>query len=143
MGSKHVLSLKGFEDMLADIEHAGKDVDRATRKALLAGAAEYEKNLRAECAAAEMPASITDAIETRTEIQSNRYRVSVGWKMGNYDPSNLSQGYKALFLNYGTPRRKEHGKIKARGFIGAAKKKSKKKIKAAQAAALEEIMRGL
>lgn len=141
--SKHVLSLKGFEDMLADIERTGKNVDRAAEKALHAGAAEYEKALRAECAAANVPDSITREIETRVEMKNNRYRVSVGWELGEYNPAELSQGYKALFLNYGTPHRKAHGKIKARGFIGAAKKKSKKKIKAAQAAALEEILRGL
>ena len=71
------------------------------------------------------------------------HKVQVGWEMGEYNPQNLSEGFKALFLNFGTPHRSKHGKVKARGFITRAKKKSKKNIKAAQENALNEILRGL
>jgi hypothetical protein len=73
-------------------------------------------------------------------VEGNTYRAEVGYKKGSYDPSNPSDGYKVVFLNYGTPRRTMHGKVKARGFILNAKKKASPQIKKAQKATLEKIL---
>lgn len=137
------VSLDGFEELLRQIEKAEGSIDRAARKAVNAGADAAEQELRAEAAASGVPASVTRDITKRVEQTGNSYNVKVGWELGQYNPSNLSQGYKALFLNYGTPHRTKHGKIKAKGFIKRAKNKSRKKVKAAQQAALEEILGGL
>lgn len=73
-------------------------------------------------------------------IDGNRYSAAVGYKKGSYDPSAPSDGYKVVFLNYGTPRRTKHGKVAARGFIQKAKKNASKQIKKAQKETLEKIL---
>ena len=55
-------------------------------------------------------------------------------KMGDYNPKELSDGYKVAFLNYGTPR------ISPREFISAAKKKAKPQIKKAQEEVLNKVL---
>lgn len=137
------VSLDGFEEYIKRLEQANKNVDAAIRKAVDAGADAADRELHAQCDASGVPSSVSREIKKTVESAGNRYRVKVGWEIENYDPKNPSQGYKALFLNYGTPHRKKHGKVKARGFIAKAKKNSKKKIKEAQQAALDEIIGGL
>lgn len=141
--SNKVLKLQGFDYLLDEIQRAGGNINNAVDKAVKAGAAELEAELRAQCAAADVPDSITNEIRTKHTRSGNLYKCQVGWEMGEYTPDNLTAGYKALFLNYGTPHRTKHGKIKARGFITAAKKKARRKVKLAQAQALDEIIRGL
>jgi hypothetical protein len=138
-----ILKINGFDYLLDDIQRAGGNIDIAIDKAVKAGAAELEAQLRAECQAADIPDSITGEIRTKHTKHGNKHKCSVGWDIGEYNPDNLSTGYKALFLNYGTPHRRKHGKIKARGFITKAKRKARRKVKLAQAAALDEILRGI
>lgn len=137
-----------FKPLLEKIQEAGGSIDDAAKSAVDKGAAIVEDALRNECAASGVPTSVTSEIQTTTEGNGNRYSCKVGWKMGNYDPQKPSAGYKAVFLNYGTPRRStksgaNRGKIDARGFIGRAKKKAKPKVKKAQEEALQEILKGL
>ena len=73
-------------------------------------------------------------------VKGNRYSAAVGYKKGSYDPNDPSDGYKVVFLNYGTPRRTLHGKVAARGFIQATKKKARPRIKKAQRETLEKIL---
>lgn len=141
--SKISVTINGFDELIEQIRKAEGDVDGAIQKAVNAGADVVEQELIAQCNAANVPASITNEITKTVERSGNEYRIKVGWKLGEYNPKNISQGFKALFLNYGTPHRSEHGKIKARGFISKAKKASLKKVKAAQQSALEEITGGL
>lgn len=141
--SKNILRLDGFDGLIKEIEKAGGKIDNAVEKASKAGAAELESSLKAECAADGVPASVSGEIRVEYERSGNAHKTRAGWEMGAYNPDNLSAGFKALFLNYGTPNRTKHGKVKARGFITRAKKKSKKKIKAAQQGALDEILKGL
>ena len=82
------------------------------------------------------------------DSSGNRFAVVVGWKMPNYDPNDPADVYKVIFLNYGTPRREKstganRGSIDGRGFIGKARKKSVKPIKAAQEELLNKILKGL
>lgn len=142
--SNKILHLRGFDYMLEDIARANGNIDSAVEKACRAGAAELETRLKAECNAANVPASVSVGIRVKfIRANSNLYKVQCGWEMGEYNPQNLNAGYKALFLNYGTPHRKKHGKIKARGFIARAKKGAGRKVKKAQADALNEILKGL
>lgn len=141
--SSSILKLQGFDDMLADIAKAGGKIDRAVETACKAGAAELESRLLAECAADGVPDSVTREIRTNYQSAGNMHKVQCGWEMGEYNPDNLSAGYKALFLNYGTPHRRKHGKVKARGFITRAKRGARAKVKRAQADALDQILRGI
>lgn len=141
--ARAVLSLKGVEGILEEIQKANGKVNEAAEKALKVGAAELEKQIKAEASAANVPSNVTNEVSTEIISTGNQYKCKVGWKLDQYDPQNLSQGYKALFLNYGTPHRTEHGQIVPRGFISRAKSKSKKNIKTAQQTALDEILKEL
>ena len=138
-----MLKLEGFDYMLDEIARAGGNIDSAVEKACKAGAAELEARLRAECSASGVPASVTNGIRIKYRGGANLHKVQCGWEIGDYNPNNLSTGHKALFLNYGTPNRRKHGKVMARGFIARAKRGARKKVKQAQADALDEIIKGL
>lgn len=153
-----------FTPLLEKIQKAGGDVESATWNAARKGARVMYDELKAEAAKSGVPASVTDAITFQAERDAggNRFACKVGWRMGEYDPRNPSVAYKAVFLNYGTPRRTvkadkmrlniggefktlgmNRGYITGRGFIGRAKKKARPKIKKTQEECLHEILKGL
>ena len=153
-----------FDGMLEAIKDAGGDVDRAAAQAAKECAQTMHDELVSECNASGVPSSVSGEIEHNVTATSggNRYEIEAGWKMGAYDPSNPSAGYKAVFLNYGTPKgprkakKKTHvpyggawvttanrGQIVGRGFIDRAKKGAKKKIKKVQKEALQKMLEEL
>lgn len=141
MASKAILQLKGFDDLLEQIQKAGGSVDRAVDSCLRQSAQIMEKELKAQMQSAGVESDLINAMPpSQIKVNGNNYRAEVGYKKGNYDPRNLSDGYKVVFLNYGTPRRTMHGKVAARGFIDKAKKKARPQIKRAQQATLEKIL---
>lgn len=147
------INLKGFEKMLTALQDAGQNVDQQAKRATKESARIVEQELREQCQTAGVPESITREIKTTTSTEGDgRYSAKVGWKLGNYDPHNPSEGYKAIFLNYGTVRRqtksgKNRGEIhkpaQSQQFIYAAKKKARTKVKKLQKQMLEEITGGL
>ena len=153
-----------FAPLLEKIQKAGGDVEEATWEAARKGAKVMYDELYAQANADGVPASVTDSIRFQAErdASGNRYACKVGWAIGEYDPKNPSVAHKAIFLNYGTPRRTvktdkmhlnidgkwrtvgtDRGYITARGFIGRAKKKARPKIKKTQEEALQKILEGL
>lgn len=141
------LSLES-KNLLSKINKAGGDIDRAAYEAAQKGAEVYEAALRAACNTNRVPDSITNHIESEVEQSGNRTTVAVGWRLSNYDPNNPSPGFKAIFLNYGTPRRTTNkganrGAIVGGGFIGRAKKVSKGLIRQAQEKFLNEVLKEL
>ena len=106
------LKLKGFDKLLEEIQRANGDIKAATEQAMNKSVAVVEKELHQHCDAAGVPSSISSAIRAdRAQWRGNVCEAEVGWKLGAYDPKNPSQGHKAIFLNYGTPHRKKHGKV--------------------------------
>ena len=78
------------------------------------------------------------------EWNGNVCTARVGYKKGNYDANTPSDGYKVVFLNYGTPHRPErYGRVAKRGFIERAKKKAKPQIKRQQEQTLNDVLKGL
>lgn len=140
------LNLKGFEKTLHQLQEAGKDAEKAAAQAIRESAEVFEQELKSECAASKVPASISSEIRTKvTQDGQGRYVAEVGWELGPYRPNDPSEGYKAVFLNYGTPKRqakagRNRGRIEARGFIGRAKKKARTKVKRIQKRVLEEAL---
>ena len=154
-----------FTKMLDDIKAAGGDIEKAAKKVASECADVMADELRGECNASGVPASITREIESGVNVTSggNVYEVEVGWKKGEYDPKNPSAAYKAIFLNYGTPKErkvekshqhlningewvtfsKSRGVIRPRGFIDRARKGAKKKVKKVQRDALNEMLKEL
>lgn len=141
MASKAILQLKGFEDLLEQIQKAGGSIDQAADSCLRQSAQIMQRELQAQMQAAGVDSELINAMPPPTiKVDGNNYRAEVGYKKGNYDPRNPSDGYKVVFLNYGTPRRTTHGKVAARHFIQAAKKKARPQIKRAQQATLDTIL---
>lgn len=141
MSSKAILQLKGFDDLLEQIQKAGGSVDRAAESCLRQSAQIMQTELKAQMQAAGVESNLINAMPPpEITIEGNRYSAAVGYNKGAYDPRDPSDGYKVVFLNYGTPRRTMHGKVAARGFIQAAKKKARPQIKKAQRATLEKIL---
>lgn len=138
------LKFEGFEDILNDIAKANGSINAATRECMVKSADIMDKELKTQMQAAFVDSDLIAAMQPpEVESKANRVTARVGYKKGAYDPHNLSNGYKVVFLNYGTPNRTEHGKVRARGFIQKAKNHAKRAIKDEQEKTLKEILKGL
>ena len=138
------LKLTGFDDLIREIQKAEGSVKSATKQCMNKSAQVMDAELKAQMQVANVPAH-TIAAMPAPEVKEDHGLITakVGYKKGAYNPDNLSTGYKVVMLNYGTPNRKQHGKVKARGFIQKAKRKAKPKIKKEQEATLKDILKGL
>lgn len=138
------IKLEGFDDLLAGIEKAGGTIDRAAKQCLQQSAQIMHDELKKQMTAANVDSGLINRMPSpEVESSGNRYTARVGYKKGAYDPNNISDGYKVVFANYGTPRRSKHGQQPEKRFIEKAKKKAKTKIKKSQQETLDEILRGL
>lgn len=138
------LKLDGFNDILSQIEKAGGSIDTAAKECLNESAQIMHNELKSQMQAAGVDNGLINQLPApEVETNGNRHTARVGYKKGAYDPRNPSDGYKVIFINYGTPKRSKHGKITARGFIQKAKKKARPRIKKAQQETLDKILRGL
>ena len=147
------VKLDGFQDILQQIKDAGGDIDRAAKKAITESAKIVEDELKAQTLIAGVPQDIRNEIRTHIEIANDNYSAEVGWTKGAYNPKKPSAAYKAIFLNYGTVRRKtrkreNRGQVPASGsrptkdkqFLTLAKKKSRSRVKKAQEQILKEAL---
>jgi len=141
------LKLEGFEEMLRNIEKASGSADAAAETCLKKSAVIMESELKAQMQAADYKDAMSRLISRMPsysiERDHGRITARVGYKKGAYNPDNPSDGYKVVFLNYGTPRRTVHGKVVARGFIQKAKNRAKPKMYKVQKQTLDDILRGL
>lgn len=141
------LKLEGFEELLKEIERASGSIERSTVKCMEKSAAIMESELKAAMQSAyptdEMSRLISRMPPYMIKNDHGQITALVGYDKGAYNPDNPSDAYKVAFLNYGTPRRSKHGKIKGRDFIKKAKSKAKNKIQKTQEETLNEILRGL
>ena len=126
------ITLEGFDELIKQIENAGGTIDRAAESALKQSAQIMDTELRAELNAATESGLASRMPGPVTSNEYGKYKASVGFPYSSYSPKNPSDYHKAIFLNYGTPSRRKHGKEAARGFIAKAKRKARPKIKKAQ-----------
>lgn len=142
------IKLDGFEDILRDIQKAGKDVDKAAKDTIKQSAKIYEQELKSAAKSSGVPDHIVNEVKAETKAENDRYSAKVGWSLGTYDPTHLSAGYKAMFINYGTVRRQtkkgyNRGEIpkltNAARFTTKAKKKANAKIKRLQKDIIEKV----
>lgn len=130
------LTFKGFDEYMERIEKAGGDIAAVTEKAMREAARIQQTELVSAMRSAGVSSHlISEMPEPRIVWSGNRISVKVGYPVGSYDPKNLTDGFKAIFINYGTPR------IKPRNYIAPAKKKAAPQIKKSIKAALEEILK--
>jgi hypothetical protein len=138
------IKLDGFEELLTNIVECGGTIDRAANSCLNQSAQIMQTELKTQMQSANVDGELINRMPPfEIEVGGNRYIARVGYKKGAYDPQNPSDGYKVVFANYGTPRRSKHGKQPAKGFIEAAKKKARPRIKKAQKETLNKILERL
>ena len=138
------IKLEGFDDLLKEIEKANGSMVKACESAVRQSAATMQSELKSAMNTAGVPSDLINAMPAfEIESEGNYVQAKVGYDKGAYDPKNPSDGYKVVFLNYGTPSRSKHGKVVARGFIEKAKKSARPKIKKQQKEALEKILERL
>lgn len=146
------LKLEGFDELLKEIEKAEGNVERATENVMRQSAVTMQRELVNQMQKSNVDRSLISRMPS-FEIENDFGKITarVGYKKGAYNPNNLSDGYKVVFANYGTPYRSKHGKIvdisnggKIKlGFIRRAKNTAKKKIKKQQEEALNKILERL
>lgn len=148
------LKVDGFNEMLERVQKAGGDVDKAARECMEKSLQVLESNLKKEAEASGAP---TSTVSHSVTISGNRISGETGWKLGNYDSNNPSEGYEAMFREFGTGKHSARGKGKdrqtaaghnrgstePRPFIAKARKKSAKPIKAIQQETLQNIVKEL
>lgn len=135
------IKLLGFEELLKEIKKAGGSIDKAVDSAMRQSAQIVQDELKEQMQRAGVDDDIIGVMPTsEIEKEGNRIAASVGYKKGAYNPDNLSDGYKVVFLNYGTPHRTLHGKMIAKGFIQKAKKKATPRVKKVQKEVFEKIL---
>lgn len=138
------VKLEGFEELLKEIEKAGGSINTAAESCIRQSAQIVQSELKSAMKSKAIEADFVNRMpQPQIEIEGNVYSATIGYEKGEYDPKNPSDGYLAAFLNYGTPHRKKHGQVSARGFIPEAKKASSRKVKKAQKEALEKILQRL
>lgn len=138
------LKIEGFDELLKEIEAANGSINSACDSAIRQSAQIMQSELKSEMRKAGVDSRLINAMPAPiVHGNGNSYYAEVGYIKGDYDPENISDGYKVVFLNYGTPHRRKHGKVKARGFIQIAKKKANRKIKKAQKQVFEKILERL
>lgn len=147
------LKLDGFDELIKKIEKANGNVDEIVTDCMKKSADIMEAELKSQMQDANVSKKLIDKMPPPViENDYGEITARVGYKKGAYDPNNPSVGYKVVFMNYGTPYRTKHGKIKdiseggkklKLGFIARAHAKAKPKIKKQQKNALEESLKGL
>lgn len=135
------LKLDGFEKMLKDIEAAGGTINKAVDSTMKQSAQIVQTELKKQMQGAS-PKAVDSGLINRmpppsVKWEGNVCTAEVGYKKGSYNPKKLDDGYKAVFINYGTPR------IAPRGFIGKAKEKAKQPVKKAQEQTFKKILERL
>lgn len=144
------LKLDGFNELLKEIEKAQGNVQKATEKCMKQSAELMQAELKSEMQKSNVSGSLIGRMPNyKVENDYGKITATVGYEKGEYNSKNPSDAYKVIFINYGTPNRKKHGKIPGKhskiklGFIQRAKKKAKPKIKKQQEQTLQEILKGL
>lgn len=132
------LNIEGFDELLKKIEQAGGSINGAVDKCMQQSAQIQKKELEAQMQKKKISTSLINRMpDPEIEWNGNVCTVRVGYKKGAYNPKDLSDGYEAIFINYGTP------KISPRNFIQSAKNKARPQIKKLQEQTLNEILEDL
>lgn len=146
MARKPILSLDGFDELLAKIQKAGGTIDQAADTCARKAADIADQNLRQAMQTAKVDSDLISKMpKPSVEKEANSWHVKVGYvKENRMDPDNLSEAYKVILLNYGTPHRTESkGQVKKKLFVRKAKRKSTAAIKKMEEETLNNMLGGL
>lgn len=130
------LEFKGFDDMIEKIRKAERDVKPIVNDCMKNAAEIQWVELGQAMLDTGVDSGLVDRMpEPKVEWQGDRCKVFVGYPVGTYDPNNLSDAYKVIFHNYGTP------KYKGKFFIATAKKTAAPQIRKETKKALKQIIK--
>ena len=134
MARKSMLQLNGFDELIKNIEAAGGSIQGTVDSCIKQSANTMYNELKSQMAKKKVDGGLINRMPApEVEWKDNACIARVGYKKGQYNPKDLSDGYKAVFINYGTPR------ISPRNFIKKAKSNAKKQIKQQQEETLKKI----
>ena len=129
------LDFKGFDDYLEKLIKAEKNVDEVVEQCIQTSAGIIQSEYVAAMSNAKVDSGLIGRMDPYTiEHNGNTFSAHIGYKKGPYNPKDPSDGYKAIFLNYGTPR------IHPRDFIKKMKKSSLPKVKKEEKKILENAL---
>lgn len=147
MARKPILNFDGFAELLAKLERTQSGaIDEAAERCAKNAAELADQRLREQMQKAKVkPDLINGMPKPDIEREANAWHIKVGYiKEEHMNPANLSDAYKVILLNYGTPHRMENkGQVARRGFVRTAKRKATPQIKKMQEETLAEMMKGL
>lgn len=130
------LEFKGFDDMIEKIRKAELDVKPIVNDCMQNAAKIQKKELEQAMKDADIDEGLIERMpKPKVEWQGDRCRVIVGYPVGTYNPNNLSDAFKVIFHNYGTP------KYKGKFFIATAKKTAAPQIRKETKKALTKIIK--
>lgn len=141
MASGIKFEFKGFDEMLENIQNADGSIKSSVDNAMKESSKIVYNELKNQMSRSG-PKPVDSALINSLPApvitwEGNYCSAKVGYKKGSYDPNNLSDGFKAVFINYGTPR------ISPREFIKATKKKAAPQVKKKQKQVLSDILKEL
>ena len=148
------LTLTGFDKYINELRKAGANVQKVTEETLLKSAEIFKNELVKNTDASPMSQETKDRmkedlIEPQIIHSSDQIVVAeTGYRMGDYNPKNLSGGFIAQFNEYGTVKRKtrkgaNRGSLEELEFTRRTHKAVNPKIKKLQKGILEEALKGL
>lgn len=163
MAGSSVLEISGFDDLIQKINNSKMNSTKVAHQVAKAGANAAKNLLISECKASGVSNNLISGIRIKEKILGDSVSEQVGWDVPGYNPRNIADAYKVIFLNYGTSRRttrkskqrimlfdgswitlgNDRGAMISRNFIGRAKSKAKKTIKKAQVECVKKILREL
>lgn len=152
------LELKGFDEFYEKLQKVSDNVDEVAEKKFNECVDILENELRTKAQAAGLAPRLLKQITKDTHIGKGYWRGEVGWKSSK-QKNPLSDFYKVVFWNYGTPTRtvkkenvknqldgnwttlgKNRGSIMKHGFIKRAKLAASRKIKTLMKNTMKEML---
>lgn len=148
--AKSKLELKGFNEFIQDLQDAGGNIDKQGKECFEQCARETEAQLRAKAKASGLDQKLLNKMNSKTTQNTSAgiWDFETGWEKGKLNSKKISDGYKVLFYNYGTPKRytkkgANRGKEAKTNFIANAKRAAAKRCKKIQKDFLANVTKGL
>ena len=135
---KASLVTKDFQELIEKLAKKNKDIAPIAKKMLKESADITQQAINQSALTHNYSRQMIESEITPTVEQINDF--SFRCKVG-FDSKNSNGAMHAIFVNYGTPKRKEHGKVDATFFFTKAIKQTANKRKAIQKKIVEEVVK--